>query len=257
MLIVRGGNGSSSMSSTEWMIASQVIRSRCGSRIASRLLGQRGVLDEGVREALGDQAIEARIGRLVDDRAAVLALQVDRLDAAELRELSHQSLVPRAPRVELELEPRVQLEPATYTAHVRRVAQAHRDDEPHRPRLPLDQPRPANAPPGAEPDRAPRSRRPSGGSRGRRPCRARAGRARAGPGAARTSPAGACPQAAGRHLLLEERLIFSAVGDVLADALLAAAAKANDGRDPRELRRHLLLEPLEGVRLQLELEIGD
>ena len=30
---VRGGHGSASMSSTEWMIASQVTRSRCGSRI--------------------------------------------------------------------------------------------------------------------------------------------------------------------------------------------------------------------------------
>ena len=35
MLIARGGNGSASMSSTEWMIASQVMRSRWGSRMAS------------------------------------------------------------------------------------------------------------------------------------------------------------------------------------------------------------------------------
>ena len=35
MLTIRGGNGSDSMSPIEWIGASQVIRSRCGSRTGS------------------------------------------------------------------------------------------------------------------------------------------------------------------------------------------------------------------------------
>ena len=52
------------------------------------LLGERGILDPGVRERLGDAPVEHRVGRLVDDRAGVAALEVDRVDRAGALEQS-------------------------------------------------------------------------------------------------------------------------------------------------------------------------
>ena len=49
---IRGGYGSASMSAIEWIGASQVKRSRCGSSTASRLVVQPGVLDPCVRKRL-------------------------------------------------------------------------------------------------------------------------------------------------------------------------------------------------------------
>ena len=51
MFTILGGNGSASMSATEWIGASQVIRSRCGSSTGVGLRRQRRVLDPRVREA--------------------------------------------------------------------------------------------------------------------------------------------------------------------------------------------------------------
>ena len=56
---------------------------------------------------------------------------------------------------------------------------------------------------------------------------------------------------------LEGVLVLDAVGDVLADPLLAAAAKSHDGRDAGELARDLVLEPVERERLELERQVGN
>ena len=82
---MRGITGAARMSSTQWIGASQVIRSWCGGERAARLLGlEVGVLEPGVRERLGDPAVERRVGLDVDDGALVGALEVDRVDRAGL-----------------------------------------------------------------------------------------------------------------------------------------------------------------------------
>jgi hypothetical protein len=53
-------------------------------------------------------------------------------------------------------------------------------------------------------------------------------------------------------LPLERLLVVAVVGDVLAEALVAAAAEAHDGRPPCELARDLRLETLELVGLDLQ-----
>src|SRR3954451_5968326 len=84
---IRGANGRPSMSVTEWMFASQVIRSRGGSGVRAGgsvglgvragLLGYRGVCDPGRRDRSDDEPVQRRIGALVDDRVLVEALEVD------------------------------------------------------------------------------------------------------------------------------------------------------------------------------------
>ena len=94
MFTVRGGQRSASMSSTEWIEASQVTRSWCGSRTASRLGREGRVLEPRAPEPVDDAAVERRIRRGVDDRAVVLALEVDRVDGAGRGELGDQLLRP-------------------------------------------------------------------------------------------------------------------------------------------------------------------
>jgi hypothetical protein len=50
-------------------------------------------------------------------------------------------------------------------------------------------------------------------------------------------------------------VVLRVVHDVLADALGAAAAQADDGAHARERARHVALEPLEGVLVDGELEV--
>ena len=118
------------MSATEWIGASQVIRSRCG---VQHLVGgghrQVRVLEPRVREGLRDQPVELGIGLHVDRGAPVVALEVDRVDSSRIDQAGDELLVPGVGRVELELEVGVSgrhpLEPVEH----RRVAKAHRDDE--------------------------------------------------------------------------------------------------------------------------------
>jgi hypothetical protein len=69
----------------------------------ARLIRERRILDPGLREALRDEPIQPRIGWLVDNGSFVLALEVDRFDAAELGQLGDELVRPAAPGVELEL----------------------------------------------------------------------------------------------------------------------------------------------------------
>ena len=138
------------------------------------LVGHGGILDQCIREALDEEPVQPRVGRLVDHRAFVLALEVEDVDAAELDQLGDELLRPAAPRVELERaaldSARASRAPAPCSAD--RRGPSRRRSSPARAR---DRPRRrAACPPAAEPGRARRTRRPSDGSRGRPPDPARA-----------------------------------------------------------------------------------
>ena len=51
---------------------------------------QRGILDPGLGEGLDHAPIEHRVGGLVDDRAPVVGLEVDRVDRPRIHELGDQ-----------------------------------------------------------------------------------------------------------------------------------------------------------------------
>ena len=70
------------MSATPWMVASQVMRSRCGARTSSVSGVRPRVLDPRVGECLGDPPVQLGVGGLVDDRPLVEALEVERVDGA-------------------------------------------------------------------------------------------------------------------------------------------------------------------------------
>ena len=82
-LTIRGGNGSASMSSIEWIGASQVIRSRWrpGSPSISGVTTS-GSSIQASGNAVDHAAVQHRVGRLVDDRSLVEALEVDAVDRA-------------------------------------------------------------------------------------------------------------------------------------------------------------------------------
>ena len=102
----RGLCGSASRSAIEWMGSSHVTRSQCPSSTAwSGLLGR--VLDPGIGEALDDPAVQRGVGRLVDHRADVQALEVDGVDRTGARERPAEVVVPGVRGVELESERRV------------------------------------------------------------------------------------------------------------------------------------------------------
>src|SRR5437667_10805852 len=52
-------------------------------------------------------------------------------------------------------------------------------------------------------------------------------------------------------------MVLGVVGHVLADALLAAAAHADDGRDTREGRRHVAAQALQRVALDTQGQVGE
>ena len=68
---MRGGNGSASMSSIEWIGASHVIRS-CSPASTAAVSGvtTSGSSIQASRERVDHALVEHRVGRLVDDRAA-------------------------------------------------------------------------------------------------------------------------------------------------------------------------------------------
>ena len=219
MLIVLGGNGNASMSATEWIGASQVMRSRCGSRTASVSASQRGILDPRLREAFRDQAVEHRVRRVVDDRALVLALEVEGVHPAHGRQLGDELGRPLRDRIELEPRPGMDLEQLAQQA--RSTPASRRRSAPAAPSAPA--PRPETSPPAAARDPAPRSRAPSAGSRGTPPSPAARGRARDRRVAARRSRASTRRPAAAGGDRVEAVVILHAVDDVLAEALLPAA----------------------------------
>src|SRR5947199_311810 len=75
------------------------------------------------------------VGGVVDDRADVEALEVDRVDRPGGDEPGDQLVGPRRRRVELEAERRVRVEAGSDRVERRRLAEAERDDEGDRPGL--------------------------------------------------------------------------------------------------------------------------
>ena len=84
-----------------------------GVRLEHRpgLVVQVGVLEIGRREGLGDGAVELGVGLHVDRGTAVVPLQIEDVDARDLRQLRDQLGVPVVLGVELEAQARVLLEP--------------------------------------------------------------------------------------------------------------------------------------------------
>ena len=142
-----------------------------------RLVGERGVLDPGVGEGLEHAAVQGRVGRVVDDRARVLPLEVDRVDAAELPQLVEDRVRPVRAGVELEAQRGVDRQEGAEPRRGRRVAEAPGGDERDGSRARVRRRRRASVPPDGARDRALRSRTPSGGSP----------RSRGGPGASGNS----------------------------------------------------------------------
>ena len=201
-------------------------------------VGQVRVLEPGVRERLGDAAVERRVGVDVDGRALVGALEVDRGDRAGGRQPVDQVLVPVRGAVELELQPRVGLEPPADRVEARRAADPQRGDEVDRRLLAPERLRQRLAALPQARGRARRSRSPSGGRSGRPACPARSPANVSSPPTCSQNDAEG-PRAGQRQVgaaRLLGALVLGAVGDVLPEPLLAAALEVEGGGDALELR---------------------
>ena len=129
-LMVSGRTASASMSAMLWIGASQVIRRWYGLQGGGRLgHAEVGVLEPGLGQRLGDAPVELRIGRRVDRRAGVGALEVDGVDRAGVAQRLEERVVPGGRGVQLEAQERVGGEPLGHRLQARRLAQPERDDE--------------------------------------------------------------------------------------------------------------------------------
>ena len=222
-------------------------------------LGQVGVLEPGVGQRLGDPAVERRVGVDVDRRALVGALEVDRGDRAGLDELLDQLAGPVGRAVELEAQPRVDLEPVAHRLEARRVAEPQRDDEADRAVLAAQHV--AERAAGLaqrEVERGALDRPAAVEPEGRHAAARRPGKRSSSPtwraNLVERPLAGERERRAARLLLA---LLVGVVGDVLAEALLAGAAQVERRGDARELRRDGALAALERVLLDGERQLGD
>ena len=233
MFTVFGGNGSASMSATEWIGASQVMRSRWGSSTGRRPPAPMrsgsssqasGRPSATIRYSSGSVSTSTGVPRVV-------ALEVDRVDGAGGGQLGDQLLGPGVGRVELEARARVALEQAVEPCPRSRALVGRSPPGASRPRRSAaaargPPPRRATCPPGAAPGRAPRTRTPSGGSCASPRARAASGTGRACRAARPASRACGCPhRSACRPGVLEGHVVEAVVDHVLADALLAAAVQ--------------------------------
>src|SRR5947209_2353028 len=205
---------------------------RATQRLA-RLVGQRRILDDRLRKGLRDRTVEARVRRLVDDRAVVLALQVEHADVSCRGDLAHVLVAPLARRIELELQFRVQLEPGP-------DLESRRDDEAHRTVLASERP--------AEREAVLAQREVEAGAL-----------ERPAPVVLEAVLVEAARVVRERHAsaLAERReavVRLRLVGDVLTVAGLARAHEDHRRRHAREVGRHGRLTPLRRERLDLELE---
>ena len=132
MLSQRGGNGSSFDlgDRVDDRVPADALVMGC-ERLGSSRVDEIGVFEHRVRECLGDEPVEPRIGRLVDGRPAVRALEIEHVDRVELGQLGDDLLRPFARRVELEPRGRVDVEDRPQRRDGGRLRQAPRDDEPH------------------------------------------------------------------------------------------------------------------------------
>ena len=198
--------------------------------------GEVRILEERVRQPLGDAPVEGRVGRGVDDRPLVGALEVDRLDRAGLGQRVDERVVPRRRRVELELHERVRGDAPRHRLEARRLAQPERDDERDRLRRPPERRR----------ERRPRlAQREVGGGRLDRPAPvlAEGGHRRLG-AVEEVDPVEVAGEGVERPLARERQhrtglllggLLLRVVGHVLAEALLTGASQMERGRAAVEL----------------------
>ncbi len=245
------------MSSTEWIGASQVIRSRCGSRIGRVSSLTSGSSSQASGNASTSFAYSSGIGADVDRRVLVVALQVERVDRAGLGELLDQGVAPGVGGVELEARAGVALEHAQHALGGLRLvaverAEPHRHDVGERPQLApevlperraglaqreverggLERPAPVAARHVAH--RRVREQVELGEALGERPERVRAGERQ-------RRPRG-----------LEALMVEPVVDHVLADTLLTAAAQRDDRGVADELLGEGELAPLELVAVDFE-----
>ena len=242
MFTVFGAQSRARMSSTEWIGASQVTRSSCPFSVSRSSGVRRGSSISAWGKAAMTRAVRLR-GRGVAERdvVAVLALHVNDVHHAERGELGDELLRPVVGGVELEAQGRLVAEHPHHAAGAVAVVEPRRDDEGDGRERHAPGRRRATHPPGAARGRARRSRRPSGGSRGTAPSRAR-------PPYQRSSPSRWCESSSMLQPPVEgERraglrlpfVVLRHVGDVLADALLAAAVEVDHGGRADELGRQL------------------
>ena len=200
-------------------------------------VGQVRVLEPRVRERLGDALVEGGVRVDVHRRALVGALEVDRRDRSGGREPVDQRLVPVRGAVELELQPRVLLEPPADEVEVGRAADPQRGDEVDRRLLAAERLRQRLAGLAqAEVERGALDRPAAVVAEGRHPRLARREQLELADVLAerRERPRAGQRQVGAARLL--RALVLGAVGDVLAEALLAGALEVEGGGDALELR---------------------
>ena len=124
------------MSAMLWIGASQVMRRvLVGENLGGLGRAEIGVFEPCVREGFHDPLVEHRVGSLVDDRALVHALEVDRVDGTGLDQVLDELRRPGTGRVQLETERRVKHQALGDRLQRWRLTEPHRRDVPHRSRL--------------------------------------------------------------------------------------------------------------------------
>ena len=221
-----------------------------------RLVRQGRVLEPRLREGDRDAAVEQRVGVLVDRRAFVRALEVDRVDGLGRDELRDELFVPAARRVELEADPRVAGAQALHGLRRCGLAEAKRDDVAHGGRRAPERLRERRA---CLSEREVERRalvRPAAvvGEGGHR----RAGGEEVEPveelGEALERVAAGERELAPR---LERRLVARVVRHVLSHALVPLPTEVDHGRAPGELARDRPLEAFQLVGIELERQVGE
>ena len=205
--------------------------------------------------AVDDPLVQHRVGGLVDDRAFVEALEVDRVHGAGRDERGDQLVVPGARRVELEGQLGADLEALLHRLERRRLAEAQRDHERHARRLAPERlvQRYAGLPEREVERRRlvrPRPVAPGDLALGRLGKQLEACEVLAEAGEGEAPGEGQC-----RAGSLEDVVILGLVGDVLADALLAFSAQRDQRRLALEVAGDRLHEAVEPVLLDLDRQL--
>ena len=241
----RAGSSSASTSAQEWIGASHDRRSAAARASAAVPPSVAASSIIGLRKRGQGRLVDQRIGRVLDQRAAVVGLEVEDAHAAGGGEGGDQRRVPVGGGVELELELGIERKP-------RHDGGARRDHEAHRPVGPAERlaERQAGLSQGKVERRALEGPAPvlaTGGAR-------RLAREQRLPGQPAQEPVqGAGPAQA--ELCRVAVVVGRVVGHVLAAPRLAPAVQDDLGGHPREAARHgaLVARDLVAVDRQIEL----
>ena len=246
------------MSAIEWMLASQVIRSWCAAS-TSAVAGATtsGSSSHASGNASTTLAYSDRIGRLIDDRAAVERLEVDRVDRACGAEALDQLRRPRAGGVELEAQRRVEREAQLHRLERRRLAEPQRAHVAHRRRLAAK--RREQGQPGLAQRQVKRGavERPHPVQPGDVALRSDRKQVERVDQLAELAQAVAARKRLHRAGLLERHVVLGVVDDVLPDPVEPAAVQVDDRADACEAARDLGAETLQRVSVDLDRKIGE